>query len=131
VRVGESARRPDGAAKVSGGFEYSSDLHAPNMLWGATTRSPHPYARIRSIDISAARAMPGVHVVLTHKDVPGRNEYGLEIKDQPVLAHDLVRFWGEAVALVAAEHPGGAEAPSQWQCHALREDPARGPDRAS
>src|SRR5258706_10439036 len=105
VRVGESVRRPDGAAKVRGRFEYSSDLHASEMLWGATTRSPHPYARIRSIDISAARAMPGVHVVLTHKDVTGRNEYGLDIKDQPVLAHDYVRYWGEAVALVAADHP--------------------------
>ncbi len=105
MRVGESVRRPDGAAKVRGRFEYSSDLHASEMLWGATTRSPHPYARIRSIDISAARAMPGVHVVLTHKDVTGRNEYGLDIKDQPVLAHDYVRYWGEAVALVAADHP--------------------------
>jgi len=113
MRVGESVRRPDGASKVRGRFEYSSDLHAPEMLWGATTRGPHPYARIRSIDISAARAMPGVHVVLTHKDVTGRNEYGLEIKDQPVLAHDYVRYWGEAVALVAADHPEQARRAAQ------------------
>jgi xanthine dehydrogenase D subunit len=113
VRVGESVRRPDGAAKVRGRFEYSSDLHAPDMLWGATTRSQHPYARIRSIDITAARAMPGVHVVLTHKDITGRNEYGLEIKDQPVLAHDFVRYWGEAVALVAADHPEQARRAAQ------------------
>ena len=113
MRVGESVRRPDGAAKVRGGFEYSSDLHAAEMLWGATARSPHPYARIRSIDISAARAMPGVHVVLTHKDVTGRNLYGLEIKDQPVLAHDFVRYWGEAVALVAADHPEQARRAAQ------------------
>src|SRR5436190_22903281 len=105
MKGGESVPRPDGAAKVRGRFEYSSDLHAPDMLWGATARSPHPYARIKAIDISAARAMPGVHVVLTHKDVTGRNLYGLEIKDQPVLAADLVRYWGEAVALVAADHP--------------------------
>ncbi len=113
MRVGESARRPDGAAKVRGRFEYSSDLHAPDMLWGATARSPHPYARINAIDISAARAMPGVHVVLTHKDVTGRNLYGLEIKDQPVLAHDFVRYWGEAVALVAADHPEQARRAAQ------------------
>ena len=102
MKVGESVRRPDGPAKVRGDFEYSSDLHSPGMLWGATTRSPHPYAHIRSIDISAARAMPGVQVVLTHSDLPGRNAYGLEFQDQPVLAYEVVRYWGEAVALVAA-----------------------------
>ncbi|HEV2216703.1 MAG TPA: xanthine dehydrogenase subunit D [Candidatus Dormibacteraeota bacterium] len=113
MKVGESVRRPDGPAKVRGGFEYSSDLHAPDMLWGATARSPHPYARIRSIDLSGARAMPGVRVVLTDNDVPGQNEYGLDIKDQPVLARDQVRYWGEAVALVAADHPEQARRAAQ------------------
>ena len=105
MKVGESVRRPDGPAKVSGDFVYSSDLHVEGMLWGATVRSPHPYARIVSIDTSEARAMPGVVCVLTHEDVPGKKLYGLEIADQPVLAFDVVRYWGEAVALVAAEHP--------------------------
>src|SRR5712692_5786156 len=105
MKVGESVRRPDGPAKVRGDFVYSSDLKAEGMLWGATLRSPHPYARILSIDATEAKAMPGVKAVLTHKDVPGRNLYGLEIQDQPVLASDVVRYWGEAVALVAAEHP--------------------------
>jgi xanthine dehydrogenase D subunit len=113
MRVGESVRRPDGPAKAAGRFEYSSDLHASGMLWGATTRSPHPHARIKSIDISEARAMPGVHVVLTHADVTGRNSYGLEIQDQPVLAHDEVNYWGEAVALVAADHPEQARRAAQ------------------
>ena len=102
ARVGESPRRPDGPPKVRGEFEYSSDLRAGGMLWGATVRSPHPHARIVSIDPSAALALPGVNAVLTHKDVPGRKVYGLEIQDQPVLAIDVVRYWGEAVALVAA-----------------------------
>ena len=113
MRIGESVRRPDGPAKVRGTFEYSSDLRAEGMLWGATTRSPHPHARIRSIDISTARAMPGVQVVLTHKDVRGRNLYGLEIQDQPALAADDVMYWGEAVALVAAEHPEQARRAAQ------------------
>jgi xanthine dehydrogenase D subunit len=65
------------------------------------------------MDVSEARAMPGVHVVLTHEDVPGRNAYGLEIQDQPVLAHDEVNYWGEAVALVAAEHPEQARRAAQ------------------
>ncbi len=105
MRVGQSVRRPDGPAKVRGDFVYSSDLRAEGMLWGVTVRSPHPYARIVSIDTAEARAMPGVAAVLTHRDVPGRNLYGLEIEDQPVLASDIVRYWGEAVGLVAADHP--------------------------
>ena len=104
-RVGESVQRPDAVLKVKGDFPYSSDLRVKGMLWGATVRSPHPYARIVSIDVAEALASPGVRAVLTHRDVPGRNAYGLEIPDQPVLAHDMVRYWGEAVALVAADHP--------------------------
>ncbi len=105
MRVGENVQRSDGPAKVRGDFAYSSDLHAEGMLWGATVRSPHPYARILSIDASGARAMPGVRAVLTHEDVPGQKLYGLEIQDQPVLAFDFVRYWGEAIAVVAADHP--------------------------
>jgi xanthine dehydrogenase D subunit len=103
--VGESVLRPDGTLKVQGQFAYSSDLQAERMLWGATVRSPHPHARIRSIQIARALATPGVAAVLTHEDVPGRKTYGLEHPDQPVLAWDEVRYEGEAVALVAADHP--------------------------
>ncbi|MCD6726746.1 MAG: xanthine dehydrogenase subunit D [Solirubrobacteraceae bacterium] len=103
--VGTSPDRPDGPPKTKGEFAYSSDLWAQDMLWGRALRSPHPYARIRSLDIAAALAQPGVHAVLTHEDVPGRKTYGLLIPDQPVLAHDVVRFQGEPVALVAADHP--------------------------
>jgi len=113
VRVGESVRRPDAGVKVAGTFEYSSDLHAAGMLWGATVRSPHAHARIVAIDTSEARAMPGVHAVLTHEDVPGEKLYGLEIADQPVLAFDVVRYWGEAVAIVAADHPEQARRAAQ------------------
>src|SRR6187455_638203 len=99
--VGESVRRPDGIPKVKGEFAYSSDLWAPDMLWGATLRSPHPRARIRSIDVGPALAVAGVHAALTHEDVPGVNAFGLEHRDQPVLAADVVRFQGEPVAIVA------------------------------
>ena len=103
--VGESVRRPDGVPKVKGEFAYSSDMWAEDMLWGATLRSPHPRARIRSISLGAALAVPGVHAVLTHEDVPGRKTYGLEHHDQPVLAFSEVRYQGEPVAIVAADHP--------------------------
>jgi CO/xanthine dehydrogenase Mo-binding subunit len=104
-RVGEIVPRADGIPKVTGEFAYSSDLHAAGMLWGHTLRSPHSHARITGIDLSAALAAPGVHAVLTHEDVPGEKLYGLEFQDQPVLAVDRVRYFGEPVALVAAEHP--------------------------
>jgi xanthine dehydrogenase D subunit len=103
--VGTSTRRVDGVPKVKGAFAYGSDLWHQDMLWGHTLRSPHPHARVRSIDIAAAVASPGVHAVLLAGDVPGRKTCGLEFSDQPVLASDVVRYEGEPVAIVAAEHP--------------------------
>jgi CO/xanthine dehydrogenase Mo-binding subunit len=103
--IGESLQRADGVPKTTGEFEYASDLQAAGMLWGHTLRSPHAHALVRGIDLSGALTMPGVHAVLTHADVPGRKTYGLEFHDQPVLVIDRVRYFGEPVAIVAAEHP--------------------------
>jgi len=103
--VGESPVRPDAPLKVKGEFAYSSDLWIDGMLWGATLRSPHPRARITGLDIARALAMPGVYAVLTHEDVPGSRFYGIDKRDQPVLAIDEVRYQGEPVAVVAADHP--------------------------
>ncbi len=103
--VGDSPARPDGRQKVTGEFAYSSDLWLDGMLWGATLRSPHPRARLTGLDITRAVTLPGVTAVLTHDDVPGSKTYGLEHKDQPVLACGQVRYQGEPVALVAADHP--------------------------
>ncbi len=100
--VGESVRRIDGVPKVKGAFQFGSDLWADGMLWGHTLRSPHPHARIRSVDISKAAAHAGVHAVLLAGDVPGRRTFGLEFAEQPVLAWDRVRFAGEPVAILAA-----------------------------
>ncbi|WP_037577563.1 xanthine dehydrogenase subunit D [Phaeacidiphilus oryzae] len=103
--VGGSPIRPDGNLKVRGEFAYGSDLWAEDMLWGMALRAPHARARIRSVDITGALALPGVYAVLTHEDVPGDKFYGLEIADQPALAIDQIRYHGEAVAIVAADHP--------------------------
>jgi xanthine dehydrogenase D subunit len=105
AQIGDSPVRPDGRQKVTGEFAYSSDLWLDGMLWGATLRSPHPRALITHLDIAGAVALPGVTAVLTHDDVPGLKTYGLEYKDQPVFAIDQVRYQGEAVAVVAADHP--------------------------
>ena len=103
--LGASALRPDGSAKVKGEFSFSSDLWSDGMLWGATLRSPHPHARIINIDTSAAYAIDGVRCVLTADDVPGVLTYGLIEQDQPVFAKDVVRYMGEPIAAVAADHP--------------------------
>lgn len=107
--VGESPLRPDGTLKVTGDFAYASDLWMDDMLWGVTLRSPHPSARIRWVDLTQALATPGVFAVLTHEDVPGEKYFGLEHQDQPVLAIDVVRYQGEPIALVAADHPETAQ----------------------
>ncbi|HEV8648169.1 MAG TPA: xanthine dehydrogenase subunit D [Actinomycetes bacterium] len=107
--VGESVLRPDGIPKVKGQFAFSSDAWVEGMVWGRTVRSPYPAARIRGIDVSAAVAMPGVHAVITAEDVWGSPTYGLEHHDQPVFASDVVRYHGEPVAAVAADHPETAQ----------------------
>src|SRR5215472_12257006 len=104
-QIGASPSRPDGRLKVTGEFAYGSDLWMDDMIWGVTLRSPHARARITSIGIGEALATAGVYAVLTADDVPGENAYGLEHSDQPVLASDLVRYVGEPIALVAADHP--------------------------
>jgi xanthine dehydrogenase D subunit len=104
-RIGEESARIDGIPKVTGEYEYASDLWMDGMLHGATLRSPHPHANIRRLDTSEAEELAGVYAVLTHEDVPGRKVYGMEIPDQPVLAWDRVRYQGEPVAIVAADHP--------------------------
>jgi CO/xanthine dehydrogenase Mo-binding subunit len=104
-RIGDSPTRPDGTAKVQGTFAFSSDMRVDGMLHGATLRSPHPSARILEIDATEALAMAGVECVLTKDDVPGELHYGLIDQDQPVFADGVVRYQGEPVAAVAAEHP--------------------------
>ena len=103
--IGTSAPRPDGVAKVKGEFAFSSDLYAEGMLWAHILRSPHPSARIVSVDISGALAIDGVRAVVMQSDVPGKKIFGLEHPDQPVFADGVVRYHGEALAAVAADHP--------------------------
>jgi len=104
-RLGDSVARPDGVPKAQGAFQFAGDLTADGFLWGATLRSPHPYARIVRIDVSGAWKINGVEAVITADDVPGKATYGLISHDQPVFASDYVRFQGEPVAAVAADHP--------------------------
>jgi CO/xanthine dehydrogenase Mo-binding subunit len=102
--VGRAVGHIEGPDKVSGRARYTSDVQLPGILSGKSLRSPHPHARIRSIDTSRAKALPGVRAVITASDVPDRL-IGRRVIDVPVLAREKVRFIGEKVAAVAADTP--------------------------
>jgi CO/xanthine dehydrogenase Mo-binding subunit len=103
--IGKPVLRVDGLEKADGRLRYLSDITVPGTLWVRVLRAAHPHALIRRIDTARAAALPGVVRVLTHRDVPGLNRYGIAKPDMPVLCEDKVRYVGDAVALVAAETP--------------------------
>jgi selenium-dependent xanthine dehydrogenase len=105
--VGQRLARVDAAAKVRGSARYVDDLFEPGMLYGAALRSPHPRARLLSLDVSAARALPGVAVVATWGDIPGSRHTGHVMPDWPTLVAvgEETRYVGDAIAFVAAETP--------------------------
>ncbi|MBZ6477109.1 xanthine dehydrogenase family protein molybdopterin-binding subunit [Streptomyces griseocarneus] len=106
--IGVSLPAADAVAKAQGTFPYAADLWAEGLLWAAVLRSPHPRARIVSIDTSTAATMPGVRAVVTHADVPGDAAHGRGVADRPVFASDQIRHHGEPIAAVAADHPDTA-----------------------
>ena len=100
--IGRRARKVDGLEKATGLARYTDDIQLPGMLHGKILRSPHPHARIVSIDTEAAAALPGVHGVITGQDMP--TTYGIIpwTPDEYPLCVDRVRFVGDGVAAVAA-----------------------------
>jgi xanthine dehydrogenase molybdenum-binding subunit len=108
--ISQPLPRPDAIAKVNGTGIYADDLYIEGMLYAKVLRSAYPHARLKRVDVSQAKAMPGVVAVLTADDVPGRKEFGVHEIDWPVLCYDKVRYVGDAIALVAAESEAIAEA---------------------
>ncbi len=101
--IGRPLPRPDAVLKVTGKALYSDDFAFPGMLHARTLRAKYPHARILKIDTAKAKALPGVHAVLTADDIPGEKNHGLVIQDWPALAVDKVRYIGDPVAIVAAD----------------------------
>jgi carbon-monoxide dehydrogenase large subunit len=106
--VGAPVPRAEGADKVTGRTIYSADVSLPGLLWGKIVRSPYPHARIRRIDTSKARQVPGVRAIITGPEIKG-HFMGKMIRDMPVLCWDVARFVGDRVAAVAAETLEAAE----------------------
>jgi len=102
--VGKRVPNIDSKVKVTGQAVYASDLYFPKMLFGKILRSPHPHARIKSIDVSEAKKLPGVFAVVTAEDTLKINYLvqGPPFDDKPVLAHGKTRYIGDEVAAVAA-----------------------------
>src|SRR5713226_9548572 len=107
--IGQRAPRVEGVEKVTGATPYSANVLLPGTVWGKALRSPHAYARIKRIDASKARAVPGVLAVITAKDIDNVLT-GRALYDHRILAEDMVRFVGEKVAAVAAAEKDVAEA---------------------
>ena len=107
--VGKDVPRTDAVPKVTGASQYVADIHLPGMLHAAVLRSPHPHARVKSIDTSAAEAMPGVKAVVTGADTAGK-KWGCFRPDLYPLAIEEVRYVGDEVAAVAALDPETARA---------------------
>jgi CO/xanthine dehydrogenase Mo-binding subunit/aerobic-type carbon monoxide dehydrogenase small subunit (CoxS/CutS family) len=127
--IGSRLPRVDGWPKVAGTDVFGADAAPADALWMRIVRAPHASARFHLGDLEAVRrATPGLSAILTHKDVPGENAFGIfpKLKDQPVLAPGVVRFRGEAVlALVgtraALDRLSDAALPIRWQeCPALK-----------
>ncbi len=116
--VGTRPVRHDGLEKVTGKAKYGADVILPGMLYGKVLRSPHPHARIKSIDTSGALKIPGVKAVVTAKDLPIQSDKMVELGEahanmkqiaENCLANDKVLYKGHAVAAVAATSPHIAE----------------------
>jgi xanthine dehydrogenase molybdenum-binding subunit len=113
--IGTSVRRPDLPGKVTGHAQYAGDLSLPGMLHAKLKRSESAHARIGRIDAARALALPGVHAVLTHANVPRVLHYGsphprsASVTQDQYILDTKVRYWGEAVAAVAADSEEIAE----------------------
>jgi CO/xanthine dehydrogenase Mo-binding subunit len=126
-QAGRSLPRLEARDKVSGRAEYVHNMRLPGMLHGKIFRSSLPHGRIRSIDVTAARELPGVYRVITADDVRKvipHPYYGPAFHDQPILAIDKVRYVGEPVAIVLADDPHVADAAAQLIVADYEEMPA-------
>jgi xanthine dehydrogenase molybdenum-binding subunit len=105
--VGRNQMRPDAVEKVTGKAIFTDDLYFEGMLYAKVKRAMVPHAILKDLDISAAKAIPGVKAVLTAEDIKGEQNHGLIILDWPTLIgiDQKVRYVGDAVAIVAAESP--------------------------
>ncbi len=112
--MGQVVPRPEANKKVTGEAIYTDDISFPDMLFGVTLRAGIPHGKVKKLDISKAKALPGVQAVLTAEDIPGRVNHGLIIQDWPALigVGENARYVGDAIAIVAADTARDCQASS-------------------
>lgn len=101
--MGRDHQKVDALDKALGRAKFAADYFMPNMLFSGVFRSTVPHAYIKKLNLEKARALPGVACVLDHTAIPGKNRFGIIVKDEPCLVDDKVRRYGDAIAVVAAE----------------------------
>ena len=109
--IGHDLIKVDAEAKTTGKAVYPNDIYFDDMLYARVKRAPHPHAYLKKLDISKAEQLPEVVTVITASDYPDLNNFGLIIKDQPVLVgvDEKMRFMGDALAIVVAKTKEGAQ----------------------
>ncbi|MCH8837578.1 MAG: xanthine dehydrogenase family protein [Candidatus Marinimicrobia bacterium] len=101
--LGRSIKRVDGLGKVTGRTPYTPDLVLPGMVHAYPVFSNIPFGRITAIDLAAIKEAPGFIAIILAADIPGENQVGVIVHDQPLLADEVVRYVGDTIGLVVAE----------------------------
>jgi CO/xanthine dehydrogenase Mo-binding subunit len=107
--IGKSFKRPDGPDKTTGKTKFISDINIDNMVYGHPIYSQIPFGKIKSIDISEAKKVHGFCGAFFANDVPGENQIGVILKDQPLFAEKIVRFIGDSIGIAVAKTESGAK----------------------
>ncbi len=107
--IGKSFKRPDGPDKTTGKTKFITDINIENMVYGHPIYSQIPFGKIKSIDISDAKAIQGFCGAYFANDVPGQNQVGVIIKDQPLFAENIVRFIGDSIGIAIAKTESSAK----------------------
>lgn len=100
--IGKSVQRKEALEKVTGAAKYTADYSAPNMLHVKLVVSSYAHAKLKKVDVTKAWQVPGVRAIVLGQQFP---LMGSEVKDRPIIAFDKVRYHGEPIAAVVADHP--------------------------
>ncbi|NOZ74094.1 MAG: xanthine dehydrogenase family protein [FCB group bacterium] len=111
--IGHSLTRPDAQGKITGTTEYIPDITIPRMVHAAPVTSPVPFGRLETVDPTPARSIPGFIEFIGAEHIPWKNQVGVIIQDQPLMADSVVRYVGDSIGLVIAESPTAAREAAQ------------------
>ncbi len=106
--IGKPFKNVDAEDKLTGATKYITDMRFDNMAWAYPIFSTVPFGAVRQIDLKAARSVPGYIDVILAERIPGENQVGVIVEDQPLLAGKTVRFIGDVIGIAVAETAAAA-----------------------